>query len=111
MDHAAASAGVRRISCAFGSDLWAGGCRRPGVAKFGRVALCEQHFQEVAAKERTAHWEEVDLLLEAWLLIATAWENETLLRLLSYARLEADTERELEHDAVEDAARARRLLP
>ncbi len=105
-----AAAATKRFSCAFGTDLRAQGCRRSAATSFGRVPLCEQHFKEVAASERTAHWEEVDLLLEAWLSVAGSWGNETLLRLLRYARLEADTEREVERGFLESAARAGRIL-
>ena len=109
---AAGFASMRQSSCAFGRDLWQKGCRRPLVARFGRGALCEQHCQEVARREQTSHREEVDLLfLQTWPMIAGGWGNETPLRLLSCARLEADTERKLGWDALESAARAGRGLP
>ena len=48
------------------------------------------------ARKRDEHWTEVDLVLEMWDRVARSWNNETLLRLARYARLEAETEREIE---------------
>jgi hypothetical protein len=67
------------------------------VAEFGCVLLCELHIKEVEARKQREHWEEVDLYLNMWLKIAHARSNVTLLRLLRYAQLEAEAEREYEH--------------
>ncbi len=48
------------------------------------------------AKKRDEHWTEVDLFLEMWDRVARSWGNDTLKRLARYARLEAETEREME---------------
>ncbi len=48
------------------------------------------------AKKRDEHWTEVDLFLEMWDRVAQSWGNDTLKRLARYARLEAETEREME---------------
>ena len=48
------------------------------------------------ARKRQDHWTEVDLVLEMWERVAHSWDNETLQRLVRYARLEAETERESE---------------
>lgn len=57
------------------------------------------------ARDRQEHWEEVFLFLEMWNEVARAWNNDTLLRLMSYARLEAKTERDLETGAAPRRAR------
>lgn len=48
------------------------------------------------ARKRDEHWTEVELVLEMWDRVARSWNNDTLLRLACYARLEAETEREIE---------------
>lgn len=48
------------------------------------------------AQKRDEHWTEVDLFLEMWDRVAHSWGNDTLKRLARYARLEAETEREIE---------------
>lgn len=101
-DHLTADTGAsgpvsaKRAPCAFGSDLPDEGCKNPGVAQFGCVLLCERHVEEVEARERREHWEEVDLYLNMWLKISHARGNVTLSRLLRYAQLEAKAEREYE---------------
>lgn len=99
---------AKRVTCAFGSDLPDDGCGNLGVAQFGCVLLCERHVEEVEARERREHWEEVDLYLNMWLKIAHARSNVTLSRLLRYARLEAKVEREYERKALVRAIRAGR---
>ena len=47
-------------------------------------------------RKREDHWTEVDLVLEMWDRVARSWDNDTLMRLARYARLEAETEREQE---------------
>ena len=48
------------------------------------------------ARKRQEHWTEVELVLEMWERVAHSWNNETLMRLARYARLEAETEMEIE---------------
>ena len=48
------------------------------------------------ARKREDHWTEVELVLEMWDRVARSWDNDTLMRLARYARLEAETERETE---------------
>lgn len=50
-------------------------------------------------RKRQEHWTEVDLVLEMWDRVARSWNNETLMRLARYARLEAETEKEIERKA------------
>lgn len=104
---ASASVSANGHVCEFGTER-AGGkeaCGGPGAVKFGRILLCEQHAKEVEAGGRADHWEEVHLYLDLWLGVAEARENETLSRLLRYARLEARTEQRLEQQAPQSAAR------
>ena len=49
--------------------------------------------------KRQEHWTEVELVLEMWDRVALSWNNETLMRLSRYARLEAEAEREIERKA------------
>ncbi|QIN77607.1 hypothetical protein GBA65_02770 [Rubrobacter marinus] len=51
------------------------------------------------ARKRQAHWTEVELVVEMWERVAISWNNDTLMRLARYARLEAETEREIERRA------------
>ena len=60
------------------------------VIEFGWARQLEK------AREREDHWTEVDLVLEMWDRVARSWNNDTLVRLARYARLEVETERELE---------------
>ena len=48
------------------------------------------------ARKRDEHWTEVELVIEMWDRVARSWNNDTLMRLARYARLEAETEREIE---------------
>lgn len=50
-------------------------------------------------RKRQEHWTEVDLVLEMWDRVARSWNNETLMRLARYARLEAEIEKEIERKA------------
>ena len=65
----------------------------PGGAQV--IDLDRSRRQEGDA-DREEHWEEVELVLEMWDRVARAWDNDTLVRLARYARLEAATERDLE---------------
>ena len=47
-------------------------------------------------RKRDEHWTEVELVIEMWDRVARSWNNDTLMRLARYARLEAETEREIE---------------
>ena len=51
------------------------------------------------ARKREEHWTEVEFFFEMWDRVARSWNNETLVRLARYARLEAETEREIERRA------------
>ncbi len=51
------------------------------------------------ARKRQEHWTEVELVVEMWERVARSWNNDTLMRLARYARLEAETEREIERKA------------
>lgn len=62
----------------------------PRVIEFGWARQVEE------ARKRQEHWTEVELVLVMWERVARSWNNDTLMRLARYARLEAETERELE---------------
>lgn len=94
---------VRGQACRFGNGTPDGACGNRGVERFGSTLLCERHIKEVEARERKEHWEEVDTYLSMWTRVAHARGNETLLRLLRYARLEALSDRECERQALERA--------
>ena len=51
------------------------------------------------ARKRQEHWTEVELVVEMWERVARSWNNDTLMRLARYARLEAEIEREIERKA------------
>lgn len=66
------------------------GCEEARVLDLGWSKQIE------AARKREDRWTEIDLVLEMWDRVAHSWNNETLMRLARYARMEAETERELE---------------
>lgn len=94
---------ARGQACELGNGTPDGGCGNRGVEMFGSTLLCERHAKEVEARERNEHWEEVNVYLNMWTKVAYARGNETLLRLLRYARLEARGDRECERKALERA--------
>lgn len=78
------------------------------MAWFGHVLLCERHIKEAEAREQREHWEEVNLYLDLWDKVAHARENTTLSRLLRYARLEAQTDKEFARESIEKAVKSGR---
>jgi hypothetical protein len=93
-------------TCGFGNGIPDGDCGGQGVEMFGSILLCERHLKEAEARERKDHREEVDIYLSMWAKIAQARGNETLLRLLRYAQIEARTDRMYERRAQERAISA-----
>ena len=90
---ASVSAYAKQHACGFGRDSTDGACEQRGVEEFEGLLPCERHVKEAEARERKDHWEEVDVYLSMWTKIAQARGNETLLRLLEYAQIEARTDR------------------
>ena len=83
----------KTISRPVGLPAQEDGYEEARVIDLGRSQRIEE------SRKREDHWTEVDLVLEMWDRVACSWDNDTLIRLARYARLEAETEREQERKA------------